>query len=470
MTVTYAAPPAPLDWGSVYGMTVNGKDAQGNPMTEANFTFAVSPQPKVTTVAPAAIAMNVPVTSKVSLGFNVPADHASVEAAFSLKAGTTPVPVACTWATDSTVVNCAPSSALAYSTTYTVSLATGAKSALGDAIAPNALPSTFTTSAVPDTTPPTVVGRDTTTDVATVGAGAFGIGNVLTTAAITIVFSEPVNQAIAQSAFQLNVGGAQTGTFTWDTTGTKMTFQPSAALTHGTTGTWTVAAGVPDTSNNPMATAANGSFHVVNEYTKTLEAEGPWTGYISGTSVSTNSAGCILGDDAANNLVPTLLTFDLAKLTIAQLAIAPTAITGGQLNVTWESSGGSPTTLPGVQAQSVKYAAGGTATFPNPTTAPTLPTDTFCCAPGCRYSCDYYSNFPSPLNWTVHVPQSADVTGILRYQWGERSSRSNFAQFRVVPSASNNNSVQDIFVILGPAYLANPAYRPTLAVKYEYAW
>jgi hypothetical protein len=493
MTVTFAAPPAPLGWGSTYAMTVNGKDAQGNAMTQASFSFNVSAQPVVTGVVPVANTTGVIATDSVSLTFSVPADHASVESAFSLTAGGTPTPCVFSWSSDSKLVSCAPPSGthFAYSTAHTLSLASTAKSAFGDTIDPNSVvPSTFTTAAAPPTTPPTVT-RDTTSDVGNVG----GFGNVSPGSAITIAFSRQVSQAIAQSALQLTVGGVQitpNGTFSWDATGTKMSFKPSAALTHSVTGTWSMASGIPDTSSPPfMTAAATGSFHVVGEKTDTLLSEGSWSGCIISGTVYTNTTGCWVGDDASNNLVPTLLTFDLAKLTST-----PTAITSGQLKVTWVNGAwGDPKTLPGVQAQSVKYAAGGTAPFPNPTTAPTLPTDTYCSYLACnlligatngtgsggrssaliglppppsycRFTCPYTSNFPSPSTWALNATQSATVTGMLSYQWGQRASRSNFAQFRVVPSASNNNSTLEDFIIgvntgVGPAQLD---------VKYEYAW
>ncbi len=103
----------------------------------------------------------------------------------------------------------------------------------------------------PDTTPPTV-------GTVTPAAGAT---NVATNAKVTVAFSEPMNQASAQSAFSLvrsSDSAAVAGSFSWS--GNTMTFTPAAALSNSAGYAASVSTAAEDTAGNNLATATSWSF------------------------------------------------------------------------------------------------------------------------------------------------------------------------------------------------------------------
>jgi len=462
-TVTFAAPPAALGYGKTYSLSIDGKDVAGSALSTAYLTFSVEPQPAVTAESPSGA--SVPVTDNASLQFNVAMDHSSVENAFSLEAGSTPVVCLFSWSADSTIVSCTPNAPFTQTTTYTLALASTAKSALGDPVATSLLPATFTTG-VHDTTPPTVTGRDTTSDVGTVG----GIGDVATNAAVTIVFSKAVNQASAQGAFSLAPPGGAAGQFSWDVTGSRMTFQPTSPLAHGATETWTVVSGVLDLSGNALAATATGTFHVVAEATEEPALVAGESGYVYAPSAYADETAAFVGVDASNNVFPTFLTFDLTSL-----SHVPTDLVSGQLSLAVLAGAGSPaTTLGTLYAQSVNY--GATLLGTDATLSP----DSHICiirlglgahADLIIPRCAYESAFPS---WTVGTTVSTDVTSVLQYQWSDRANRGSCpsgrvlcAQFKIEPSPINN-STYNYYEIGGAT--ASAGNLPVLSVTYEYPW
>src|SRR5207244_4313731 len=97
-------------------------------------------------------------------------------------------------------------------------------------------------------TPPTVSGSTPSN----------GATNVPLTSPASIIFSETMDQASAQSAFSPspNVSGA----FSWNATSTTMTFTPSAPLATSTTYTLTESTGARDLAGNPLLSATTWSF------------------------------------------------------------------------------------------------------------------------------------------------------------------------------------------------------------------
>jgi hypothetical protein len=482
--LTFASPPAPLAHGAQVVATVVGSDLAGNAMADAAaFEFSVEPQPAVASVSPAKDATGVSLTTNVAVTFNVAASRDSVEAALSVLAGTTPLTCLFSWTADSKAVSCDPLEDLAFSTTYTVSLGAGARSALGDPVVANGLvPSSFTTAA--DDPPPTVVERDASADV--------GAGNVTTTAPITIVFSEAMNRLSAQSAFALECAAPQAGTFTWDATETRMTFTPAPPLPHGATCTWRVIAGAEDKGGKALLADAGGAFKVVKEASRELLATAQ-----SGTVFSTASSASIdrdgpetyVGDSSANQQARTYYTFDLAAL-----SPAPLAILDAQLRATatgW--NGGPPAGIGTLYAQSVQYGPTldvGDATvetdhflsyvcpiavLPSPTLLlAERAQETAVVAPIAPRKCYYQTAVPLPSN-TYRWPAAGDalvaeVGGHVARQWAQRQDRGSLAQLRLAFSgAPDGDGSTELGRLHGPSSTAT-TMRPKLTVHYEHAW
>jgi hypothetical protein len=294
-----------------------------------------------------------------------------------------------------------------------------------------------------------------------------GTNNLATTGAVTIVFSEPVNQAAAQAAFSLDAGGAQSGTFSWDASSSKMTFQPSAAMPHGVNATWKVVSGVQDTSGNAMAAQATGSFHVVAQASAHLTTFAPATGWMNGSSTPlTGGSVTYVGDSSGNAAYLTFYTFDFGAL-----PAATTGITGGLLNAAISSStsnnggGALSATLGTLYAQSLSYGLYLTADAANVALdshrcfstllAPALGSIIIKPIP---LFCPYESAFPAA--WQSGAA-SADVGGILQFQWLNRSTRNNYAQFRLAfTTPTDSDGVYDYDALS----------LPSLDVTYEYAW
>lgn len=99
-----------------------------------------------------------------------------------------------------------------------------------------------------DTTPPTVQATNPASNATNVG--------VDTTIAVT--FSEPMDQDSVEGAFQMSPAVA--GSFSWNGTGTVMTFIPDAELAEDEQYQVSIGTGATDLAGNPLPSAANWSF------------------------------------------------------------------------------------------------------------------------------------------------------------------------------------------------------------------
>ncbi len=185
-----------------------------------------------------------------------------------------------------------PSSNLALSTTYTVTITTGAKDPSGNALASNFV-WTFKTAAGSCAAPPPPAVISVTPPNGTMG--------VCPNAVVTATFNEAMNPVtITSTTFTVTPG--VTGTVTLDSTGRIATFTPTAALTLNTTYTSTITTGAQDLAGNPLAANYVWSF--------------------------------ITATQACQNAVPlgTAATFEiLAGSTVTNTG--PTIITGGDLGL-----------------------------------------------------------------------------------------------------------------------------------------
>jgi hypothetical protein len=244
-------PAAELAFATTYTVTLatgaNGiKDLAGNSLAGTNswnFTTAAVPDttpPTVTSQGPTA---NVPVNASITVGFSEALECASVTTS-TFQVGGVAGAVSCSNAS----ATFDPTANLAFATTYTLTLATGANG-IKD-LAGNSLAGTnswnFTTAAVPDTTPPTVTSQGPIT-------------NVPVNASLTVGFSEALDcTSVTTSTFQ--IGGAAGAV---SCSNASATFNPTTDLAYTTTYTVTLAtgaSGIKDLAGNGLAGTSSWTF------------------------------------------------------------------------------------------------------------------------------------------------------------------------------------------------------------------
>lgn len=193
--------------------------------------------PSVVSTVPANGATNVSVNTPISATFSMPMSPSTLTSTtFTVTAPSGAV--AGTVSYSGTTATFTPSAALAYSTTYTATITTGATDLGGTPLLGNYV-WTFTT-----ITPPPVV-------VSTIPAN--GATNVAVGQVISAIFSEAMNSAtISGSTFTVaGPGGAVVGTVTYS--GVTATFTPTSALAYNTTYTATITTGAEDLAGTALA-------------------------------------------------------------------------------------------------------------------------------------------------------------------------------------------------------------------------
>jgi PKD repeat protein len=142
-----------FDAQGTYSVTLEVRDrslAISSASRSVIVTLADTTTPTVTGLSPGAGATNVAVDGNVQITFSEAMDKASVQAAFEMNGGTV-VLGSYGWSVDSKVLTFNPNSNLQFSTSYTISIGTGAKDAAGNSM--NAFTSSFTTEDAPNTAP-----------------------------------------------------------------------------------------------------------------------------------------------------------------------------------------------------------------------------------------------------------------------------------------------------------------------------
>ncbi|MCG2827408.1 MAG: Ig-like domain-containing protein [Thermoplasmatales archaeon] len=291
-------PNSDMAYSTTYTITIGtgAQDKTGNNMASPySWSFTTEAEadttpPTVTAHVPLVDAPNVLVGANIEVTFSEPMDIASVEGAFSstpgLGLGTF------TWGLLEKTFTLNPGSDMTYSTTYTITIGTGAQDKAGNnMVSPYSW--SFTTEAEPDTTPPTVTGH----------LPLDGATNVLVITNIEVTFSEPMNTASVESAFSSSPP-LGSGTFTWGLLSRTFTFNPASDMSYSTTYTVTIGTGAQDQAGNNMVSPYSWSF--------TTKAEP----YNPGNCSGTNLAG-----DYPNNANDTLTspTIDLVGATSATI-------------------------------------------------------------------------------------------------------------------------------------------------------
>jgi alpha-tubulin suppressor-like RCC1 family protein/photosystem II stability/assembly factor-like uncharacterized protein len=232
-TMTFT-PSSSYDYSTTYtiNITTSAKDLAGNSLESTfawNFTTEAEPDiipPTITNNLPTGT--EVPVNAPVSVTFSEPMNQASAESAFSI---TPTVDGSFSWSGNEMIFT--PSANYSYSADYTVKISTAAKDLAGNSM--TALFSwTFTTEAAPDTTPPTITNNLPTGTEVSINSP------------VKITFSEPMDQASAESAF--SIAPTVAGSFSW--LGNEMTYTLSENYLYSTTYTVTIVATAKDLAGN----------------------------------------------------------------------------------------------------------------------------------------------------------------------------------------------------------------------------
>ena len=239
----------PFDAEITATIAASVSDLAGNTLGMQNvwtFNTGMEPDtiaPTVTSISPAADAMNVPVNQALRVVFSEEMNSATLtSASFSLKKSPN-IAVPGTLLTVGLTTTLTPSAALAYDTMFTATISTNVRDLAGNALS-SSYSWSFTTGNAPDTTRPTVDFTNPIVDEMDVPKNR----------AVIVVFSELMNSAsVSTSTFTLatTTGAAVTGTVTCP--GTTATFTPASDLLASTTYTATILASVRDLAGNSLA-------------------------------------------------------------------------------------------------------------------------------------------------------------------------------------------------------------------------
>ena len=251
-TTTHAAtftPSSALSYGTTYTVAVSGATNSGGQAMAAPFSWSFTtvqapPAPTVTATYPSANAAGVDLAAVPSATFSQAVIGNGINFALS-SAGGVAVPGTVAYNSATQTATFAPTSALAYGTTYTATVA-GATNGTGQAMT---APFTWTFSTVPIPAPPVVT---TTAPV----AGATGVP---VTAAPTATFDQAVDASSPTVAMTGPGGVAVSGTSNYNSTTHAIVFTPSAALDYSTTYSVAVS-GATNATGQVMATPAVWTF------------------------------------------------------------------------------------------------------------------------------------------------------------------------------------------------------------------
>jgi hypothetical protein len=242
-------PPTALAAMSTFTATVTGSDTAGRPLTgKTTFVFTTGAgadmtPPAIRGTVPASNATGVPAGTNIVVTFTEPMDVGTVVVT-SVPDITLGMP---TFSTQGDQVTFTPTAALLPYTEYTITVA-GQDPAKNPLAAPTTFK--FTTQALPDTTPPTIV----------VVQPSNGATAVPSNSSIVITFSEPMNVMATSAALSVSPMVTCTGGWSWNQTSTTTSCIPATPLAYSTMYAVGVAATASDTAGNALGTAFVSSF------------------------------------------------------------------------------------------------------------------------------------------------------------------------------------------------------------------
>jgi hypothetical protein len=305
--VSYAAtgsvatftPNSGLAYNTTYTATITTAvaDALGvQPAKNYVWSFTTGTQPTVISTVPANGATGVPVNQLLSATFSKAMNSATItNATFTLAGpGAIPVTGVVTYTAAGSIATFMPSVSLAYGTSYTATITTGASDTTGYPLAANYV-WTFTTA-----TRPTVIAT-----IPVNGATGVQVNQVL-----SATFSKALNcAALTPASFVVSGGGATAVAGTVSCTGAVATFTPTALLATNTLYTATLTTGVTDSTGDSLASNYSWTFRTVPAPTApTVISTSPANG---ATAVPTNQALTATFSEAMNAVTINATTFTL---------------------------------------------------------------------------------------------------------------------------------------------------------------
>jgi methionine-rich copper-binding protein CopC len=267
-------PASSLAYSTTYTATLSGaKDLYGNTITTVSWSFTttsapVTTAPTVAAQSPASGATGVPIASPVTAAVTAPIQATTIN--FTLTNGSSFVPATVSYNAVTQVITLAPSSSLAYATTYTATLS-GVQDLYGNTM--STVSWSFTTTLAPVTTAPTVS-----------VSPASGVTNVAIVSPVTAAFSAEVQPATI-SLTLMNGTTAVAGSVNYDPGSQAVTFTPSSPPSYGTTYTATLS-GAQDLYGNTVV-STSWSFTTTTAPTTTVVSQSP-AANASGVAITSN--------------------------------------------------------------------------------------------------------------------------------------------------------------------------------------
>lgn len=220
-----------------------GNHAQGGQVHFTTASTANTTGPTVTSVTPVNGAMNQGLNTVITLTFSKSLNPGTINSSnFGVFDGPNRLSTNISYSGDYTSVTLSPSG-LTASSTITVTAISGAQDLAGNAL--TNFSSTFTTVPPGNTTRPSVVA---------IRPGGNGATNIPVSAPITLYFNSPMDPTSTQNALQVSQNGnIISGAAVLDTTGTILTFTPSAPFLPGAL----IQVFLPTTALNTIGNAVN---------------------------------------------------------------------------------------------------------------------------------------------------------------------------------------------------------------------
>lgn len=305
-----------------------------------------------------------------------------------------------------------------------------------------------------DTTPPSIVSV----------SPADGASGVAKDASVVISFSEPMNQASAQAAFQsASLGGV---TFSWNAEGTVMTVKPNTALTYTSAGqsySYMETTTATDRAGNALASPSNVSFKTLREITATLNSVAASEGEVFNNN--TVVTGLFRAGDASDNAaVRGFTSFDLSGL---PAGLSPDNIEKATLRLYVNNIVGHPFTalFPPVTCAPYCFFVGKSVVVDSVHYGATLSGSDFDMATLPASSSGLYGESSGPilLLGTTTGWNRSDVSAMVRADWQDRAARGSLSQYRLkFPLGTNADNKEDRIYLDSAAN----SHKPQLVLTY----
>jgi hypothetical protein len=255
---------------------------------------------------------------------------------------------------------------------------------------------------------------------------------------IRLAFSEPMNQAATEAAFEVTQPAGVTGTFQWQ--GSVMTFTPTsrfACLPGGNVVLWRLSTSARDVAGNLLAAPVDRSFRVVRCVEHFLFSEASRDGSVTnGGAVTATAADIYVGDFPNASYARGFVSFDFSSIP------GDAVVSGATLEMAMTQLG-TVSQLGPLLAEPLVYGTLGSSDFG---LAPSGPAVAAAVSTGLA-------------TWTV---DAAMVSA-----WANRANLGSRFQLRLRTTYDNHlNGLADAFDF-GSGESTDPALRPLLLVKYR---